>query len=223
MACIIRMSSDEFLEKFIKKFDYRKFNFLLVSEHVQTVKKYRNVYAIPTLLPTPNMISEFINHGYTDRYVKKYVDYISTPRVEAMITIMVKLAIVDNSNVILLCSKAEDEFKYLDIICQYIEQVYGVKTYSYKKYKKDPVKCEEVSEKEKKKVLKVLETKIGEIKDIEPPRLTKKEALARFKKWNRKNMKKFLRVHGIKHDPDASKKALRKQIVALFEQGVLRD
>ena len=39
MACIIRMTSDELLDKFIKKFDHNKFNFLLISEDVKTTKK----------------------------------------------------------------------------------------------------------------------------------------------------------------------------------------
>ena len=88
MACIIRMKSDEFLDKFIKEHDYRRFNFLLISENVQTEKKYKNVYPIPTLIPPPNIISEFVANGHTPKYVKKYLDYIQTPRVEAMITIM---------------------------------------------------------------------------------------------------------------------------------------
>ena len=213
MACIIKMASDDFLDNFLKKFDYKKFNFLLVSENIQTTKKYKNVYSIPSLLPPPNIISEFISNGPTERYAKKYYDYISTPRVEAMITILVKLAIIDNSNVILLCSKAEDEFKYLDLICQYIETVYGVNTYSYKKYKKDPEKCEKVSDKVKKKASKILNKKIANIQDIEPPQVSKKQLNERFKSMSRKDLKQFLKSNSIKFDKDDSKKDLRKLII----------
>jgi len=227
MACIIKMSSDEFLDKFIKDFDYKKFNFLLISENVKTEKKYRNVYAIPSLIPPANVISEFIANGYTNDYVKKYLDYLSTPRVEAMITIMVKLAIVDNSNVIMLCSKAEDEFKYLDIICQYIEYAYGVNTYTFKKYKKNPDKCEDVDEKVKKKVVKILEKKLGEIKEIETaPNMTKaekKQVEAAFKKMNKKEICKILKRCGIKHNPKDSKKDLRKTIIKAYHNGYLNN
>lgn len=217
MACIIRMTSDEFLDKFIKKYDYRKFNFLLISEDVKTIKKYKNVYAIPTLIPPPTVINKYIQAGYSEEYVKKYLDYIQTPRVEAMITIMVKLAIVENANVVLLCSPSENEFKYLDIICQYIENVYDIETYSFKKYRKDPEQCEEVSDKTKKKVAKILENKIGNIKDIEPVKMTKKEARAKFKKLGKKQLTAWLRMNGIKHNPKDSKKTLFKTVLKEFE------
>lgn len=222
MACIIRMSSDDFLDKFIKKHDYRKFNFLLISEDIKTNNQHKNVYAIPSLIPTPNIISTFIQEGYSANYIKKYLDYIQTPRVEAYITIAVKLALIDNANVVLICSKAEDEFKYIDIICQYIENVYGVKTYSYKKYNKDPEKCEEVDEKVKKKVSKVLEKKIGEIKDIEYVAPTKKQVRAMVKPLGKKQMTKMLREHGVKHDPKDSKKDLKKLVTAMIIDGRIR-
>lgn len=223
MACIIKMSSDEFLDKFIEKYDYRKFNFLLISEDIKTVNKYKNVYAIPSLIPPPNIITSFISGGYDSTYIKKYLDYIQTPRVEAMITIAVKLAIIDNSNVVLLCSKAEDEFKYIDIICQYIENIYSVKTYSYKKYKKDPDKCEHVDEKVKKKVSKILEKKIDDIKDIETgfKTMSLKEAKAKVKAiGGKKEITKFLRTYGIKHNPKDSKKDLRKLMTKILTEGI---
>lgn len=222
MACIIRMSSDEFLDKFIKKHDYKKFNFLLISENVKTTNKYRNVYSIPTLIPPPNIISDFISNGYGQNYIKKYVDYISTPRVEAMITIAVKLCVIDNANVVLLCSKDESEFKYINIICQYIENIYGVKTYSYKKYKKDPDKCEEIDSKVKKNVSKILEKKIGEIKDIETPKVNKKEILKMLENMGRDDMEKFLKHHGIKFKSKYSKKDLRKLIANAFVEGKVK-
>ena len=99
MAAIIRMSSDDFLDNFIKKYNYKKFNFLLISEGVKTKKKYRNVYALKSLIPPANVVSEFINSGYSGKYVKKYTNYLSNPEVEALITVIVKLCVVDNSNV----------------------------------------------------------------------------------------------------------------------------
>ena len=224
MACIIRMTSDEFLDKFVKKHDYKKFNFLLISEDIKTTNQYRNVYPIPSLLPPPNIISDFIQVGYSEKYIKNYLDYISTPRVEAMITIAVKLAIIDNANVILICSKAEDEFKYIDIICQYIENIYNVKTYSYKKYKKDPEACEKVDEKTKKKVAKVLEKKIGEMQDIESSyKAPRKKDIREFvKPLGKKEMTKMLRTNGIKHNPKDSKKDLKKLVSAMIAEGRIR-
>lgn len=223
MACIIRMTSDEFLDKFVKKHDYKKFNFLLISEDIKTTNQYKNVYAIPSLIPPPNIISDFIQVGYSEKYIKNYLDYISTPRVEAMITVAVKLAIIDNANVILICSKSENEFKYINIICQYIENIYGVKTYSYKKYKKDPEACEEVNDKVKKKVAKVLEKKIGEIQEIDPYKIPKKKEIRAFvKPLGKKQMTKMLRTNGIKHNPKDSKKDLKKLVSAMIAEGRIR-
>ena len=220
---IMRMTSGEFLDKFIKKHDYRKFNFLLISEDIKTSNQYKNVYSIPSLIPPPNVVSTFVSEGYTGKYVKKYLDYIQTPRVEAMITIAVKLAIIDNSNVILICSKAEDEFKYIDIICQYIENVYGVKTCTYKKYKKNPAKYEDVSDKIKKKVGKILEKKIGEIQDIESMKPSKKQVREMVKSiGGKKDITRILRENGIKHNPKDSKKDLRKLLASSIVEGRIR-
>ena len=224
MACIIRMTSVEFLDKFIKKHDYKKFNFLLISEDIKTTNQYKNVYAIPSLIPPPNIISDYITgDGYSEKYIKNYLDYIQTPRVEAMITVAVKLAIIDNANVVLICSKAENEFKYIDIICQYIENIYGVKTYSYKKYKKDPKACETVDDKVKKKVSKILEKKIGEIQDIDPYKIPHKKQIREFVKClGKKEMTKLLRTNGIKHNPKDSKKDLKKLLSNMIAEGRVR-
>ena len=213
MACIIRMSSDKFLDKFIKEYDYKKFNFLLISEDIKTNKKYKNVYSLPTLIPPPNVITEFVSNGFSGRYVKKFGDYLQTPRVEAMITIMVKLCLVENANVILLCSKAEKEFKYLNIICDYIENLYGIETYTFKKYKENTEKCKKVSEKVKKKAIKILEKKLGQIHDIEEPVITPKEAKERFMKLSKKELKQYMKANSIRFDPDGSKKDLVKTLV----------
>lgn len=222
MSCIIRMTSGEFLDKFIKKHDYRKFNFLLISENITTDDKYRNVYAGPSLIPPQNIISTFIHEGYTERYVKKYLDYLQTPRVEALITAAVKLAIIDNSNVIMVCSEAEAEFKYIDIICQYIETVYGVKTYTYKQYRKNPEKCEAVSDKVKKRAGKILEKKIRDIEDIESFKPSKKEVREIVAPLSKKQIIQVLKANGIKHDPDDSKKKLRKLLAKMIASGRVR-
>ena len=78
-------------------------------------------------------------------------------------------------------------------------------------------KCEEISEKQKKKIAKILDKKIGDISDLETPKISYKEAKARFKKCNRKEMKQWLRTNGIKHDSKASKKELLKTVLREFE------
>lgn len=208
------MSSKEFLNKFIKEEDYRKFNFLLISEDIKTDKKYKNVFSIPTLIPPPNIISVFVNEGYSDRYIKKYIDYLRIPKVEALLTVMVKLAVVENSNVIMLCSKSEDEFKYLDIIGKYIKTVYGIKTYTYKKYKSNPTLCETV--KDKKKVIKILEKKEKNIDDNVDPSVNLHEMQRKLKSLSKKELRGFCKHHSIECKKDDSKEKIIKRIMKAF-------
>ena len=219
MAAIIRMSSDDFLDNFIKKYNYKKFNFLLISEGVKTKKKYRNVYALKSLIPPANVVSEFINSGYSGKYVKKYTNYLSNPEVEALITVIVTLCVVDNSNVVLLCTKEESEYKYLNIICDYIEAVYGVKAYSYNKYKKDPDGCEKISNKVKKKVAKVLSSKLKTMKHAPSDKgvkVDKKEMKAKLKILTKKELKSYCKENSISIKKDDEKSDIIKRILKAF-------
>lgn len=214
MGAIIRMDSKQFLKKFVKDENYKNFNFILVSEDVKTVNKYSNVYAIRSLLPPPNILSIFVNEGMSDKYIKKYIDYLSNPKIEAMLTVIVKLAVIENSNVVLLCSKNEDEFGYIKIICKYIEKIYNVKTYSYKKYKSNPEECEKV--KDKKKVVKILDKKLNEFDGDATPNIDKKELKRRLESLSKKELKGYCKYQSISFDKDDSKEKLIKKIIKAF-------
>ena len=141
MAVIVKMTSDDFLSKFVKDFNYKKFNFLLVSQDIKTTQKYKNVYALPSLIPPTPIMSAIINNGDKKKAIKKYREYLLTPRALTLMTILVRLAVVDNSNVVLICSEDEGKYNYLDILCDFIEELYGVKIHTYKKFAKNPEKC----------------------------------------------------------------------------------
>lgn len=214
MGAIIRMSSKEFLKKFVKEEDYRKFNFLLISEDIKNNKEYNNVYSLKALIPPPNIISIFVNEGRSDKYVRKYIDYLRFPKVEALLTVIVKLAIIENSNVILLCSESEKEFGYLKIICDYIEKVYKVKTYSYKKYINNPKACEKV--KDKKEVVKILEKKLKNFDEDVETGVNKKELKRRLQELSKKELRGYCKYHSISVDKDDSKEKIIKRIIKSF-------
>lgn len=214
MGAIIRMSSKEFLKTFVKKEDYRKFNFLLISEDITSLGKYKNVNSIPTLIPPPNVVSVFVNEGLSDKYVKKYINYLQLPRVEAILTVIVKLAIVENTNVVLLCSEKEDEFGYLNIIGKYIKTVYNVPTYSYKRFRKDPSSCESV--KNKKKVIKILDHKLKNIDTSAESNINLHEMKRRLQTLSKKELRGFCKQHSIDCKKDDTKEKLIKRILKAF-------
>lgn len=217
MACIITMNSKELLTKFITKYDYRRYNFLLISENVKSNGQHKNVYSIPSLIPPPNIISTFITEGYGKTYANNYIDYISTPRVESMITIAVKLATMDKSNVIFLCSKDEEECKYMHLISQYIQTTYKVPTFTFEQYNKNPKKCEMASEKINKKTIKILEKKISAIKNVEKEA---KKSVKNFKEYVKKLDKDDLKALSKQlHITDYKKystKKLRKKVIEAY-------
>lgn len=212
MAVIIKMDSKEFLDDFVKEFNYKKYNFLLVSQDIKTKKTYDNVYAIPSLIPPPNVIAKLINSGKASDYEKKYVQYLSAPKQDALITVLVKLAVVENSNVVLLCSKDEDKYCYLDILANYIESIYGAKVYSYKKYKKNPKKCDSAGDR-KKKIVKVLRKKMKNIDTSAEPTVDKSELKDRLGQLKTKELISFAKDKGLKLKKDMSKKEMIKKII----------
>ena len=212
MASIIKMNSKEFLDDFLKKFNYKKYNFLLVSQDIKTQKKYDNVYATPSLIPPPNVISELLSSVSANKYEKKYVNYLSNPKVDSLITVLVKLATVDNSNVVLLCSKDEDEYGYLDILGDYITAVYGAKVFSYKKYKKNPKDCDSVG-KNKKKIIKVLKNKLNNIETDAEATIDKSEIKERLKQLKRKELVDFAKSKGLKLKSSMDKSDMIKKIM----------
>jgi len=214
LATIIRMTSDEFIKKFIKKEDYKKYNFLLVSDDISTNKSYDNVYSIKALLPPPNVMTVFIQEGCSNKYREKYFKYLSNPRVEALITVIVKLAVVDNSDVILLCSKNESEFKYVSLICEYIKAVYGVDTCSYKKYNKNRKKYDNI--KHKKSTLKILKKKLKNIKEVPVPQITRSEMYERLKSMDKQQLRSICKQNSITYSKDDSRKDLIDVIMDVY-------
>lgn len=217
MGVIMKMTSDTFLDKFIKDNDYKKFNFLLVSENIKTDKKYKNVYVLNSLIPPPNVISEFIQNGISDRYVKKYADYLQTANPTTMIVVAVKLAVIENSNVVLMCTKDEAEYGYLDILCDYIENVYDIPVCTYKKYKKNPDKYD--LKDKKKKVSKILNKQLELAKEshyTNKSYVDKGALKQKLKELSKKELISVCKENSIKVDKDMSKKDIIKIIIDCY-------
>ncbi|MFN4245855.1 MAG: hypothetical protein ACK4F9_06915 [Brevinematia bacterium] len=213
MGVIIRMDSKKFLKDFIKENDPMEFQYVLISENITTKEKFKNVKAIPLLIPPVSAISELENEGFKS-YRKAYLNYLSNPKIEAFISIIVK-AVVDNElKIVLLCSQSENEFKYLKIICEYIEEVYKLKTYTYKSYKENPEKACKIKNKDE--VKKILNKKLENLysnKEVDlETKKDKKKLMKELKKLSRKELIKVARKKNIDVDEDADKDKIVKKI-----------
>jgi len=215
MGCIIRIDSEKFIGDFLKNFDPNKFQFLLISKDITTKGKkgkYSNVMAIKALIPPPHIASVFINDGMTKTYKKKYLEYLKKDDNNLLVSTIIKGAI-NNMNIVLLCSKSEDEFGYLKLLCEFIEDIYNMKTYSYKKFKKEPDKATKISNKDQ--VIGNLTNIINKLKpsDIMSPDVNKEKLIKRLKGMDREDLYKYCKTNGIKVDKTYNKKELIKCIV----------
>lgn len=214
MGLIMKMDSKKFINKFLKEFNPEEFQFLLISENITTNNEHKNVMALPALIPPVNISSIYVNEGFSKEYKKKYLEYLKKENIKALVTIIVNAAVIQNLNVVLLCSKSESEFKYLDMICEFIEAEYKMKTYSYKKFSKDPKKSMQIDNKEK--VSNILFKNIEKLKEsganfdskINESKLEKK-----LNKLDKKELVKYCKYKNIKVNKGASKKDIIKKIV----------
>lgn len=211
-GCIIRMNSKEFSKKFLKKYDQKDFQFIVISENIKDNKQDSNVISFPRLIPPSSVISKFID-GDMESYKSMYLKYLQSESIDSLISIIVKGCVVDNFKIILLCTEEEDEYNYLKLICKYIETVYNIKTFSFKQFNKDP---EVVSCKGKKleQVKKIVGAKINNIKtkgiDINEDNENIKDKL---KKLSKDELYKLAKSRKIKVKKDMGKKEIIKKII----------
>lgn len=141
MAHLITMDSITFLNKMMKdKHNPDKFNFLVVSKDISTNGDNKNVYVLDKLLPKPQVLTEFIDQGFTKKYAKKYMNQLEEHNNKILLATIAKIVTVEETNVVMLCSEHESQYMYIDLITKYLEKVYGVKSCTYKKFMKNPDK-----------------------------------------------------------------------------------
>src|SRR5690606_27951950 len=137
----------KFINGLIPEYKHDEFQFILISEFIKTTGEFANVKSIPRLIPPGQIVGLHID-GDKKAYKKHYFEYLKDRNIEAFIAIFVQAAVINDIKIVLLCSKSEEEYKYLKYICEYIEAVFKVKTYSWKEYEADPDKANKVSNKD---------------------------------------------------------------------------
>lgn len=215
MGMIMRMHSKTLLKKFLPSVNPAEFQFVIISQDVETKDELPNVKALPILMPPAKLIRIAINDDKKS-FKKAYLQYMQHPDIEALITILVKAAVKDNCKLVLLCSKSEDEFNYLEYLCEYIEQVFKLKTYSFKEYEKDTAKALEIKNLDE--VEKILTKKFEKLEqrslEIKEHREEQADKLRKeLKKYGRKELRKFAKMKNIKVKKDMEKGDLIKKII----------
>lgn len=135
MACLIKLDSKTFLNKFCKEYNPNDFQIVLISNDIKSKNKFENVMVAKELFPSKEVLSAKVNAGDND-FKEGYFTQLKQHML-SVATIVLSVAKY-NSNVILLCSEVENEFEYIDILADFIETLYNIEAITFKKLKKKP-------------------------------------------------------------------------------------
>ena len=210
MGSIIKMGSQDFFD-FVDRYDYREFEFVVISNDIRHNGKHENVAQLQRLIPPANIVSEFITNGYTKKYKKKYMKYLSRPEVEALIITIVQMAVVKDINVVLLCSDNESQYSYLDMISEFIENEYNCKPCSYKKFRKNKKHTDLT--KDAKKISALIDKKIKEIGLVINDEESEKDLKKELKKFSKSELIGLCETNHIKIKSKWDKKQIIKEIM----------
>lgn len=216
MGCIIRVDSEKFITKFLKDFNCKDFQFIPISENITSNRTHKNIMPIPALMPPPNVTATFINEGYCKEYKNKYNNYLSKDEVNILLVTMIK-AVLNDMQIVLICSKSEDEFKYLKLICDFIENEYRLKTFTLKEYSDNPSKANKVKNKDE--IIKIVTKTISKLQDSDIKTVSavidKDKFVKKLKKLDKKELKALCKSKGIKisdEDKDEIIKKIKKKV-----------
>lgn len=212
MACLVTMDSKKFIKDFLSDYDPKDFQFVLVSENITTIKKHKNVMPVNKLIPPPAIMAEHLN-GNTKEFKKKYFDYLKKNEVNSIVSILIK-AVLNGWNVIMLCSKSESEYGYLDVLAEFIEKKYKMKVHSAKSFMKDPKKAMKL--KNKNEVLEIFTKTVKKFHEDggvnASPEIDVAKFLKDLKNMGKKDLYKYCKAKGFKVDKDMDKSDLIKVV-----------
>lgn len=146
MATIFTMNQEELKKDFIKKFNYKKYTFCVISADIVSNGKHDNVWVMKRLLPPTKALVDMVSGNNKKSYKEKYLKYINLPESLVYIMMILQRLAIDDSNVVLICSKEEDELKYMNIIRKFFDETFDITVYKFKDYMKNPKKCDSVKD-----------------------------------------------------------------------------
>lgn len=137
---LIRAESRRVLEKLFKLNAIKPSNtiFAVVSgiivPRIDTIPEEFTVYDYGIMRPNTMLIQMYLENGITEEYVEAYSRQLSAPDVFFHINDIVYRMVTTDSNLVFVCAEDEEDFKYLKLIGEFIENIYGIKMISFKKF-----------------------------------------------------------------------------------------
>ena len=202
---LIRAESKRELEKLLKLNAIKPDNTIfaivsgIINPRTNLIPGEYTVYQYDVIRPTTMITQSYLNYGLTEEYVEMYSRQLSAPDVFFHINESIYHMIEGDKNLIFVCAEDEEEFSYLKLLGEFIENIYGIKMISFKKYYKG--KSSKIT-KSIEDIISICETNrtdtINKLDDLNiklPPTLfirITKELLKRFPKHLRKKYKNYI-------------------------------
>lgn len=214
---ILKMNSKKFFKKFVEDKDVilKKYNYILASHEINTNGTHENVVRVTSLVPPASIIGHQIS-GDISKYYNAYMEYLATPECLHLLLTMVK-ASIDGMDMVLICSKTEDEYAYLDMIGEFLERNFAIKAYEFEEFVDNEDKCRKLKDVDATKkamasAIEYLRKAKEENKKIQDQK-DKVKVKAELKDMKKKELKGICKEYGIKYDKDSEKKDLIKKIL----------
>ena len=107
--------------------------FVCLSQTLNINLNDSRVIRIQEFLPNAEMLGLFEDARH-DAYRTKYVRHLQLAPLTAALGTLINYCIDDEKHVVLLCSVAESQFMYMDVIKDYLEMIFDFKLLSIKEY-----------------------------------------------------------------------------------------
>lgn len=135
MGKIIRANSKELVKDLLPAIEnHEDFQFVVVSDEIKTSKKKKNVCKVRALIPSVELITYF-EEGKEKKFKKKYIEFLNKKEIDESYIQPFVVGIKEHGwSIVLVCSKDEDKYGFLKLICDHMEKKYGLKTVSTKKF-----------------------------------------------------------------------------------------
>lgn len=134
MANIITMNNKQLAKASKKKLiNTDKCYFIIVSDYIYTTGEEENLTLVNNLLPSETVF-EYLQRGKMKRYRREYLEWLNVPGNERFLTHAVKIA--TEKDVVILTDEREEKYGVLEIIAEYMENIYAVKVHTWKEFKK---------------------------------------------------------------------------------------
>ena len=130
---IIKCVGKDRLKKLIRSTG--EFQYICISEVLKRkdFPKKSRVQFYDILLPPPNTVNTLCVNGMKE-YRAEYEGYINRPECQYLINELICNGIQYDLNIALVIALDEDDYEYLNILADNIEDMYGISSISVKKY-----------------------------------------------------------------------------------------